>query len=124
MCLLPRIAFVFALLFSSAVLAQAAPTTPAKGSAERGQIMDVLRERVRRLSGQTTKLRVDTLRVSGDWAWAVVQPLDDNGKPLAGGGIAALLTRQGASQEAGWTIADTLCRTPTCPPPAQQYTKW
>ncbi len=75
--------------------------TPAKGSAERKAIMDVLRDDYFKQNGQRVVFQVNYLKVHQRWAWADVTPLDDKGKAVAEGGPALLRYDQGA-----WAMVD------------------
>lgn len=65
----------------SGVLAQSAHTPPA-GSAERKEIMDVLRVPCERDLGQKVIFRVQQLRVIGEWALARVVPIRPDGSDI------------------------------------------
>lgn len=80
---------------------QSALHTPAKGSAERKAIMDVLRDDFLKQGGQRVVFQVNYLKVHQGWAWADVTPLDDKGKAVAEGGPALLHDEKGA-----WTVVD------------------
>ena len=70
------------LLFAAAnALAQSVPIPPA-GSAERKAIMDVLRVPCERDLGLKVLFKVQHLRVSGDWAFARVVPVQPNGSEI------------------------------------------
>lgn len=102
-------AILFALLFTcfgpgrAAVAAQTPGGlhTPAKGSAERKAIMDVLRDDYFKQNKQRVVFQVNYLKVHQGWAWADVTPLDDKGKAVAEGGPALLHNDKGA-----WVIVD------------------
>ena len=80
---------------------QGALHTPAKGSAERQAIMDVLREEYFKGSGQRVVFQVNHLKVHQGWAWADVTPLDGKGKAVGEGGPNLLRYEKGA-----WVIVD------------------
>ncbi len=77
------IAFVLGLLLLAprASFAQTIYTPPA-GSAERKAIMNVLRVPAERDLHQPIVFRVQHLKVSGDWAFARVVPIQPNGRDL------------------------------------------
>lgn len=80
---------------------QSALHTPAKGSAERKAVMDVLRDDFLKQGGQRVVFQVNYLKAHQGWAWADVTPLDDKGKAVAEGGPALLHYEKGA-----WTVVD------------------
>jgi hypothetical protein len=80
---------------------QSALHAPAKGSAERKAIMDVLRDDFLKQGGQRVVFQVNYLKVHQGWAWADVTPLDDKGKAVAEGGPALLHYEKGT-----WTVVD------------------
>jgi hypothetical protein len=87
--------------FSITAQNQSALHTPAKGSAERKVIMDVLRDDFLKQGGQRVVFQVNYLKVHQGWAWADVTPLNDKGKAVAEGGPALLHYEKGA-----WAIVD------------------
>ena len=82
------------LLTASAVAAADALHTPAKGSAERKALMDVLRENYKQYGDQIV-FQVHYLKVHNGWAWVDVTPLDAKGKAVAEGGTALLHNEDG-----------------------------
>lgn len=60
----------------------AAVHTPAKGSAERDAILDAIRPRVVRDLGAPIEFVVRTLRVSGNHAFAGLEPQRPGGRPI------------------------------------------
>ncbi|MDF0599360.1 hypothetical protein P1J78_01315 [Psychromarinibacter sp. C21-152] len=56
--------------------------TPARGTAERSQIMDAAREVIVPELGQRVIFLVSTLRSDGRWAYLSAEPLQPNGQPL------------------------------------------
>jgi hypothetical protein len=72
--------------FFCAIVASAAHAqrvyTPAAGSPERTEIMDVLRVPAERDLKQSVIFRVQHLKISGDWAFARVVPLQPNGRDI------------------------------------------
>jgi hypothetical protein len=56
--------------------------TPAKGSAERNAILDVLRQEYKSGQGINVTFQVNHLKVHNGWAWATCTPLDDKGKVI------------------------------------------
>jgi hypothetical protein len=87
--------------FGVAAQDQSALHTPAKGSAERKAIMDVLREEYFKASGQHVVFQVNHLKVHQGWVWADVTPLDERGKAVGEGGPNLLHYEKGA-----WVIVD------------------
>jgi hypothetical protein len=87
--------------FSVAAQTPSALHTPAKGSAERQAIMDVLRDDFFKQTNQRVVFQVNHLKVHQGWAWVDVTPLDDKGKAVAEGGPALLHYEKGA-----WTMVD------------------
>lgn len=68
------------LLICLTILSQAAPAaaqtfhSPGPGSAERRALLNAVRPEVERQLGAPVEFVVDTLRVGGGWAFAVLQP--------------------------------------------------
>src|SRR5438270_7389614 len=87
--------------YSVMAQSQSALHTPAKGSAERKAIMDVLRDEYLKGSGQRVIFQVNHLKVHQGWACADVTPLGDQGKPVGEGGPPLLHYENGA-----WTVVD------------------
>jgi len=54
--------------------------TPAKGSAERKEILDALRVVIRKMSGIEVVFVVPYLKVNQDWAWVEAEPQSADGK--------------------------------------------
>lgn len=67
---------------------------PARGTTDRADLMDAIRPHAEYMLGQAVKFRVDTLRVAGDRAFAVLQPLDAGGAEVRLEG-APMLARSG-----------------------------
>jgi len=77
--------FAFALCFGSLGIAVGNAqtiSTPATGSAERKAIMDVLRVPCEKDLGRKVIFRVQHLKVTGDWAFARVEPNQPDGKEI------------------------------------------
>ena len=70
------------LLTLPAVVSAEEPRTPAAGSQERRQIMDVLRVPCKRDLDQEVIFKVHRLNIVGDWALVFVTPLQPNGKRI------------------------------------------
>ncbi len=84
--------------------------TPAKGSAERKAIMDVLRQHFQKYNvdgKQEVQFTVHYLKVHNGWAWVDVTPLDGKGKPIAEGGTSLLQLQDGK-----WSSIDLSTITP------------
>ena len=79
--LLRSIAIVSFLISLSTAWAQA-PRTPATGTPERREIMDVLRVPCERDLRQKVIFKVSLLNVVGDWALARVTPTQPNGQDI------------------------------------------
>ena len=67
------------ILLAMALLASGAPAqtgvhTPARGTAERREILDALRAEMRRTDPRPIIFVVRRLRAHGSWAWAEVEP--------------------------------------------------
>jgi len=75
------IAVFYGVIFAGPAHAQVFHT-PATGSPERKAIMDVLRVPCEKDLGRKVIFRVQHLRVSGDWAFARVVPLQPDGKEI------------------------------------------
>jgi hypothetical protein len=56
--------------------------SPAAGSAERKALMDLLRSKVEPDIGFPVVFVVETLNISGDWAFAVVEPQRPDGRAI------------------------------------------
>lgn len=71
---------------------------PARGTAERADLMDAIRPHAEYALGIPVKFRVDVLRVAVDRAFAILQPLDQAGRevPIAG---TPMLRRSGESPD-------------------------
>ncbi len=54
--------------------------TPAKGSAERKEILDALRVVIRKMSGLEVVFVVPYLKVNRNWAWVEAEPQSADGK--------------------------------------------
>ena len=82
--LLSGIGLIFAFAQHPEVQSQATDQlhTPAKGSAERNAILDVLREEYKSGQGINVKFQVNHLKVHNGWAWATCTPLDESGKTI------------------------------------------
>jgi hypothetical protein len=79
--LLQSLAIPALLVLPATVLAQE-PRTPPTGSAERREIMDVLRAPCERDLGQKVIFKVNLLNVVGDWGLARVVPSRPNGQEI------------------------------------------
>jgi hypothetical protein len=81
---LSSLALVFSCAQYSLVQSQATDQlrTPAKGSAERNAILDVLRAEYKSGQGINVKFQVNHLKVHNGWAWATCTPLDESGKVI------------------------------------------
>ena len=77
--------------------------TPAKGSAERNAILDVLREEYKSGQSINVKFQVNHLKVHQGWAWATCTPLDESGK-IIGEQWPSLLH----NEEGKWVIKDLM----------------
>lgn len=82
--LFSSLALVFGCAQHSVVRSQATDQlrTPAKGSAERNAILDVLRAEYKSGQGINVKFQVNHLKVHNGWAWATCTPLDESGKVI------------------------------------------
>jgi hypothetical protein len=82
--LFSSVGLVFACAQHSVVRPQATDQlrTPAKGSAERNAILDVLRAEYKSGQGINVKFQVNHLKVHNGWAWATCTPLDESGKVI------------------------------------------
>jgi hypothetical protein len=58
-------------------------TTPPQGSPERAAVLDALRTAFETTFGPPIQFRVDTLRLAGDFAWAVVHPQRPGGESIS-----------------------------------------
>lgn len=82
--------------------AQPQTSTPPPGSPERRAIMDAMRPQAEQMVGQPVIFRVISLNVirrDGVQAWAVVQPLDPQGRPIGPALMGHLYL-----DEAGWKV--------------------
>ena len=79
---LPLLVSLVAMLTGTALAAQSV-VTPPPGSAERKALIDLLRPRVEAQIGFPVVFVVETLNVSGDWAFAVVEPRRVGGEHIA-----------------------------------------
>jgi len=77
--------------------------TPAKGSAERTAILDVLREEYKSGQGIKVTFQVNHLKVHNGWAWATCTPLDESGK-IIGEQWPSLLH----NEDGKWVIKDLI----------------
>ena len=83
------------------------PHTPAPGSAERKAIADAMRKAIRNAFGEPEAEFVfifRTLRVQGDWAWAVAEPQRVGGEAGQFEGVSFLLRKSSG----GWRVAESL----------------
>jgi len=64
---------------ASRTAAQAGLHTPARGSAERREVLDAMRAEMRRFDPRPKIFVVHALRVHGAWAWLEVEPQSPNG---------------------------------------------
>ncbi|MBP0481321.1 hypothetical protein [Sagittula salina] len=73
-------------LFLSLALAAPAPLaaweTPSRGTATRGALMDAMRPHAEWIFGAPLVFRVDELRVDGDVAFAMLDPLRPDGRAM------------------------------------------
>lgn len=76
----------FILLFACLVLAPAGAGaqvyTPERGSPERANLMDAIRKPVQTELGRPVIFVVRHLKISGEWAFAILEPRNPDGSPM------------------------------------------
>lgn len=78
--LFSALAFIAGPLAFAGTTAEKTPThTPAKGSAERKEVMEALRVMVRKMSDLEVIFVVRHLKVNNDWAWVEAEPQSADG---------------------------------------------
>ncbi len=109
-----RTILLFAILFFSfQSLAARAPDsglTPLPGDPLRKQVLDALRQDVKRMHSLDVVFVVDHLRVKDGWAWVETQPQSPDGMSHYES-LSALLH----FQDEGWVVMDTPCTEPENP---------
>jgi hypothetical protein len=101
-------ATVSLLLIASAASAQyEKPYEPARGTQERKDLMNAIRPLVEARVYPPVEFVIDRLRVSGNWAFAIVSPQRPGGKPID---LSATALRQQAEYMDGITTYALLVR--------------
>ncbi|NTW53439.1 MAG: hypothetical protein HGB15_01470 [Chlorobaculum sp.] len=84
--------------------------TPQPGSAERRAILDAMRCKIKKLHGLDVIFVVETMKVSGGWAWVHTMPRSKDGNASYEDFYALLHTLKGE-----WKIAEIPCTEPDNP---------
>ena len=97
------------------------PHTPPPGSAERRQILDVLRPQIEAFTGVPTEFVVARLDVACGYARVMVEPREKGGEGARYETVDALLVREGGR----WTFGMLASHEPDTDPAADQFTaRW